>query len=67
MGAAGRIDTWKGLDVLLDAVPEMQRRRPYLHVVIAGAAVVGKEPYARHLADRAAALSRVHWLGERPI
>jgi len=65
VGAAGRIDTWKGLDVLLDATPEMQRRRPGLQVVIAGPDVAGKEPYAARLADRARSMSGVHWLGPR--
>ncbi len=65
VGAAGRIDTWKGLEVLLDAVPEMQRRRPGLHVVVAGGAVAGKEAYGQRLADRAAGLPGVHWLGPR--
>ncbi len=65
VGAAGRIDTWKGLEVLLDAVPELQRLRPGLEVVIAGGPVEGKEAYARRLADRAAARPGVHWLGAR--
>ncbi len=65
VGVAGRIDTWKGLEVLLDAVPEMQRRRPGLQVVVAGAAVEGKEEYASRLAGRAAAMAGVHWLGSR--
>ncbi len=65
IGAAGRVDTWKGLDVLLDAVPEMQRDRPGLQVVVAGATVKGKEAFALRLAHRAAGLPGVHWLGER--
>jgi glycosyltransferase involved in cell wall biosynthesis len=65
VGAAGRIDTWKGLDVLLDAVPALQAARPDLEVVIAGGVVRGKEDFARRLADRAAGLAGVHWLGER--
>jgi glycosyltransferase involved in cell wall biosynthesis len=65
VGAAGRIDTWKGIEVLLDAVAEMQRLRPGLQVVIAGGPVAGKEAYARRLSDRAAAMAGVHWLGAR--
>jgi glycosyltransferase involved in cell wall biosynthesis len=65
VGAAGRIDTWKGIDVLLDAVPEMQRLRPGLEVVVAGGVVEGKEAYAARLAARAAAMAGVHWLGSR--
>ena len=65
VGTAGRVDTWKGLDVLLDAVADLQRRRPDLHVVIAGPPVAGKEAFAARLADRASALPGVHWLGQR--
>ena len=65
VGAVGRIDTWKGLDVLLDAVAELQRRRPGLQVVVAGGPVAGKEEFGRRLAARAAALVGVHWLGPR--
>jgi glycosyltransferase involved in cell wall biosynthesis len=65
VGLAGRIDTWKGVDVLLDAVPEMQRRRPGLQVVVAGGPVEGKEAYGQRLAARAAAMAGVHWLGRR--
>jgi len=65
VGAAGRIDTWKGFDVLLDAVAAMRAARPGLEVVIAGAPVPGKEGYARTLRDRADAMAGVHWLGGR--
>ncbi|MDQ1428285.1 MAG: hypothetical protein QOK39_1761, partial [Acidimicrobiaceae bacterium] len=65
VGAAGRIDTWKGLDVLLASVAAMQAARPGLEVVIAGGVVQGKEGFARRLADQAAALAGVHWLGPR--
>jgi glycosyltransferase involved in cell wall biosynthesis len=65
VGVAGRIDTWKGIEVLLDAVPELQRRRPGLEVVVAGGPVAGNEEYASRLAARAAALAGVHWLGAR--
>jgi len=62
-GAAGRIDTWKGIDVLLDAWPRMKAAEPALHLGIAGAPVTGKEQYADALAQRARALADVHWLG----
>jgi glycosyltransferase involved in cell wall biosynthesis len=65
VGAAGRIDVWKGFDVLLDAFPAMKDRCPDLHLVVAGGPVVGKEDYASDLAARAAALPDVHWLGPR--
>jgi glycosyltransferase involved in cell wall biosynthesis len=65
VGAAGRIDTWKGFDVVLDAVGAMQSARPGLELVIAGGAVKGKEAYAAHLGARAAGMPGVHWLGPR--
>ena len=64
VGAAGRLDTWKGFDVFLDAFERARRDLPALHAVIAGGPVTGKEAYAAHLADRAAALG-VHWAGLR--
>jgi glycosyltransferase involved in cell wall biosynthesis len=65
VGTAGRIDTWKGIDVLLDAVPSMQAVRPDLQVVIAGSLVQNKEAYSDRLAARAATMPGVHWLGPR--
>ncbi len=65
IGAAGRIDTWKGYDVLLDAVGAVQAARPGVEVVVAGPVVRGKEEYARGLAARAAGMTGVHWLGPR--
>jgi glycosyltransferase involved in cell wall biosynthesis len=62
-GSAGRIDTWKGLDVLLDAWPRARSACAELHFVIAGGAVEGKEAYADALARRARALDGVHWVG----
>jgi glycosyltransferase involved in cell wall biosynthesis len=65
IGSAGRIDIWKGVDVLLDAVPELQRRRPDVHVAVAGPTVAEKGGYADRLARRATRLRGVHWLGPR--
>jgi glycosyltransferase involved in cell wall biosynthesis len=65
LGSVGRIDTWKGVDVLLDAVPAMQAVQPALQVAIAGPAVPDKEAYAEQLAGRAACMPGVHWLGPR--
>jgi glycosyltransferase involved in cell wall biosynthesis len=65
VGYVARIDTWKGVDVLLSATPALQAARPGgggVEVVVAGAAVSGKEAYARSLQDRAATLG-AHWLG----
>lgn len=65
VGSAGRIDTWKGVDVLLDAFPDVKRRCPDAHLAIAGGPVAGKESYAAALRARAATLPDVHWLGPR--
>ena len=64
-GCAGRIDTWKGVDVLLDAFPAVRARAPTAELVIAGAVVRGKEAYAASLRARAEAMAGVHWLGHR--
>ncbi len=67
VGAVGRIDTWKGFGVLLQAWKLLIERRPSglpaVHLTIAGPAVPGKERYERELAERAAGLPDVHWLG----
>ncbi len=65
VGAAGRLDTWKGFDVLLDAYERAKGARPDLELVVAGGPVAGKERYAAGLAARAARLDDVHWLGVR--
>jgi glycosyltransferase involved in cell wall biosynthesis len=64
VGAAGRLDTWKGFDVFLDAYELARTDRPELRAVVAGGPVAGKEAYAAGLAERAAALE-VHWAGLR--
>ena len=65
VGAAGRIDTWKGFEVLLEAMPALRRMRPDVELVVAGAAVPDKEWYAERLATTARTLPGVHWLGPR--
>jgi glycosyltransferase involved in cell wall biosynthesis len=65
IGSVARIDTWKGFDVLLDAIPLIQSNHPGVVVVVAGAPVGGKDDYAAALAARAAALDGVLWLGPR--
>jgi glycosyltransferase involved in cell wall biosynthesis len=65
VGAAGRIDSWKGFDVLLDAHARAVAERPGLQLVVAGGAVTGKEDLFASLRDRAAALPGAHWLGPR--
>ena len=62
---AGRIDEWKGLDVLLDALPLIRRDIPAVELVVAGPTVEGKEGYAAKLERRGSELGRVHWLGPR--
>lgn len=65
VSAVGRIDTWKGIDVLLDAWGAVSEERPGSHLVVVGGAVLGKEAYAAELEARARSLARVHWTGPR--
>jgi glycosyltransferase involved in cell wall biosynthesis len=77
VGYVGRIDTWKGVDVLLEALPRLHGEQelaaglghPQAHVqtevVVAGGTVADKEEYAESLAARARELG-VHWLGPLP-
>jgi glycosyltransferase involved in cell wall biosynthesis len=65
VGSVGRIDTWKGLEVLLDAVPALQAVEPALQVAVAGPTVAGKEEHGERLEKRAAGMPGVHWLGQR--
>jgi glycosyltransferase involved in cell wall biosynthesis len=65
VGTIGRIDTWKGFDVMLDAFELVTVKRPDIHLVVAGGAVKGKEALAEELAARAATIDHVHWLGPR--
>jgi glycosyltransferase involved in cell wall biosynthesis len=67
VGYVGRIDTWKGIDVLLDGVA-LLRSQPAgagVEVVVAGGTVAGKEAYADRLRARAEQLG-VRWLGPLP-
>ena len=63
--AASRIDTWKGVEVALDAWPDVRAKRPAALLAVAGATVAGKEAFADHLRRRAEALEGAVWLGER--
>ena len=65
VGAAGRIDTWKGFDVVLDAFALVYEQLPAAHLVLAGGVVAGKEQYAADLAVRTRAQPGAHWLGPR--
>jgi glycosyltransferase involved in cell wall biosynthesis len=64
-GTAGRIDTWKGIDVLLSAWSPVKNAWPDAHLVVAGGAVADKEAYFEELAHRASGLADAHWLGMR--
>src|SRR6266545_2969145 len=66
IGTVGRVDTWKGFDVLLDAFEQARARLPQLQLTVIGGSVAGKEELNRSLATRAAAMPGVHWLGPRP-
>jgi len=63
--AASRLDTWKGLEVALDAWPAVRAARPEAVLAVAGGVVAGKEAFAEGLRRRAEALEGVRWLGER--
>ena len=65
VGAAGRIDSWKGFDVLLDAFERALATRPDLQLVVAGGPVNGKAELFEQLRTRAGALPGAHWLGAR--
>jgi glycosyltransferase involved in cell wall biosynthesis len=65
VGGAGRIDTWKGFEVLLDAFSRVRESVPDAHLVIAGGPVAGKEWLVEQLASRAATITGAHWLGPR--
>jgi glycosyltransferase involved in cell wall biosynthesis len=63
VGTVGRIDTWKGIEVLLLAAEPLRAANPGLVVVIAGLTVRGKEDYAAAVRARAEATEGVVWLG----
>jgi glycosyltransferase involved in cell wall biosynthesis len=65
IGFVGRIDTWKGIDVLLDAWAAPSGD-PARHLAIAGPTVPDKEDYAADLQRRAVKLPNVHWIGPLP-
>ncbi len=65
VGAVGRVDTWKGFDVLLDAFARVGEARPDVHLAVAGGPVRGKEQLYERLEDRARSIPGAHWLGSR--
>lgn len=60
---AGRIDTWKGLDVLLAAWPSVLQAVPTSTLLVAGSAVMGKEAYYQEMARLSSRTSGALWLG----
>ncbi len=65
VGAAGRVDTWKGFDVLLEAFDTVRTRRAGVALVVAGGVVSGKEATFERLQTRAASIPGARWLGSR--
>jgi glycosyltransferase involved in cell wall biosynthesis len=67
VGYVGRIDTWKGIDVLLDSVPLLRAHlaAKAIEIVVAGGAVGDKEAYGERLRSQAEQLG-VLWLGPLP-
>ena len=65
VGFVGRLDVWKGLDVVLDALPAVRQAVPDAELVVAGPTVADKEDYAEGLRQRARHVGGVHWLGTR--
>jgi glycosyltransferase involved in cell wall biosynthesis len=65
VGAAGRLDVWKGFEVLLAALPLLRQARPGAEVVVAGGPVGGKEAYAESLAALASRTEGAHLVGRR--
>ncbi|MCC7077600.1 MAG: glycosyltransferase family 4 protein [Acidimicrobiia bacterium] len=63
VGFLGRIDTWKGVDVLLDAFGGVRHSVEGARLVVAGPDVPGKEDYAEDLRRRAGRIEGVTWLG----
>jgi glycosyltransferase involved in cell wall biosynthesis len=64
IGMFGRLASWKGQRVLIDALPQMEG----VHAVFVGDALFGEERYRDEIQDRVRALGvgrRVHWLGFR--
>jgi glycosyltransferase involved in cell wall biosynthesis len=64
VASVGRIDTWKGIGIFLDAAMAIRAARPDVELLVAGPTVEGKERYAASMAARAAERG-VRWLGGR--
>ena len=67
VGAVGRLDPLKGLDVLLDAWPAVLAEVPTARLVVAGGVVAGREDYADAVRERGTALPGVTVLVEADV
>lgn len=65
LGVVGRVDTWKGFDVALDAFVLVREQLPDARLVLTGVPVRGKADYARGLQERAAGTPGTCWTGPR--
>jgi glycosyltransferase involved in cell wall biosynthesis len=68
-GSVGRLDRWKGFDVLLDAVPGVLERHPQATMVLVGGRHELDPAYADDLHDQAAGLGqngRVRLVDQQP-
>jgi glycosyltransferase involved in cell wall biosynthesis len=64
IGFVGRLDTWKGVETLLDAMPVIRRSLPRATVALVGGPVSGKEGYAAALTERTKKLGDAFVTGE---
>lgn len=62
IGMVARLQRWKGVHVLVDALPEILAQRPDAHVVVVGGPHETEPGYAAELAARAEALGVSHAL-----
>lgn len=66
IGIVGRLQAWKGMHVLIDAMTEVLRNHPSAHCVIVGGPFAAEPEYARRLAEQVTRLkleSHVHLVG----
>ena len=56
IGMVGRLQRWKGMHVLIEAIPSIQASRPDAHFVIVGGAHDSEPTYGRELRERIQAL-----------
>jgi glycosyltransferase involved in cell wall biosynthesis len=63
-GVVCRLDTWKGIDVAIDAFTAVRADRPEVELVVVGLPVEGKEAWADELRRRAEAAG-ARWIGAR--